>query len=114
MTSGKTYRVSSYFDECLGDLKRWTLSPDFFVSYPELLSDIPAYSSAPRGTSTRTQLQLAHRNGREDSEESSPGTWATLPHTDAHEHDMTMYHGLNHDNDWDALLMDSNWHLEVV
>lgn len=114
MTSGKTYRVSSYFDECLRDLKRWTLSPDFFVSYPELLSDIPAFSTAPRGTSSRTQLQLGQGNGREDSAESSPDTWGTFPHTDGHDDDMTLQRGAHHEIDWETLVLDANWGSRVV
>ncbi|KIW86468.1 hypothetical protein Z517_01866 [Fonsecaea pedrosoi CBS 271.37] len=45
------YKVSPLFDQRLLDLNCWTMGPDIFHRFPELSSDIPAFSPTPHSLS---------------------------------------------------------------
>jgi len=49
--------VSPLFDQRISDIKCWTMGPDIFQRFPELCTDIPAYSQIPAPMSTKGQHQ---------------------------------------------------------
>ena len=53
------YQLTPMFQECIGDIGRWTMRTDLFSHFPDLRSDIPASSMTPRPVSNLLQMQLA-------------------------------------------------------
>ncbi|KAF2019099.1 hypothetical protein BU24DRAFT_112480 [Aaosphaeria arxii CBS 175.79] len=53
------FRIAPDFAECVGDIRNWAMTPEMFVRFPELRSDIPAvmYMQAP--VSNKMQWQFA-------------------------------------------------------
>ncbi|KAH7125858.1 hypothetical protein EDB81DRAFT_810072, partial [Dactylonectria macrodidyma] len=45
------FHISPLFEERLRDINTWTMSPDFFVRFPELYGDIPSYLGLPLNVS---------------------------------------------------------------
>lgn len=45
------FHLSPLFEERLRDINSWTMSPDFFVQFPELYGDIPSYLGLPLNVS---------------------------------------------------------------
>ncbi|KAL0778504.1 hypothetical protein CaCOL14_006157 [Colletotrichum acutatum] len=42
-----TYGLSPLFKEKIHDLRSWTMAPDFFAQFPELMQDIPKFPGQP-------------------------------------------------------------------
>ncbi|KAK6067516.1 hypothetical protein SCUP515_10118 [Seiridium cupressi] len=69
--------ISAEFDGCIRNINSWAMGSDFFVHFPEMRSDIPAYLSIPSSIGTphvedahgqQTSLSaLYKKNLREDS-----------------------------------------------
>lgn len=45
-----TYGLSPLFKEKIHDLRSWTMAPDFFAQFPELMQDIPKFPGQPSPT----------------------------------------------------------------
>ena len=52
------YQLTPLFQECIGDVSRWTMRNDLFTHFPDLRCDIPASTLSPRPVSNLVQLQL--------------------------------------------------------
>lgn len=51
------YKVSPVFDQRLTDIKCWTMGPDIFHRFPELYSDMPAFSTIHYTPSAPGEMQ---------------------------------------------------------
>ncbi|KAK7418714.1 hypothetical protein QQX98_003732 [Neonectria punicea] len=45
------FQISPLFEERIRDINTWTMSPDFFLQFPELYGDIPTYMGVPPSVS---------------------------------------------------------------
>ena len=52
------YQLTPLFQECIGDVSRWTMRNDLFTHFPDLRCDIPGSILSPRPVSNLVQLQL--------------------------------------------------------
>ncbi|KAK7430470.1 hypothetical protein QQZ08_002989 [Neonectria magnoliae] len=43
-----SYSISPEFMDCIWDINSWTMTTDFFGTFPEMYSDIPAFLEVPR------------------------------------------------------------------
>lgn len=50
--SNNTYAFAEEFLQRAEDIRCWTVSTDFFASYPELRGEMPVFKSVPRAIST--------------------------------------------------------------
>lgn len=51
MATGQ-YKISAAFEERIHDINSWTMAPDFYTRWPELLCDIPMFCSVPAPVSS--------------------------------------------------------------
>jgi hypothetical protein len=104
MSSGQVYEISSRFDEFIGDIKRWTMSHDFFLAYPEQIGDIPVYTSTPNWVSATTQLALGRPARRESLATSSSSFGASPMAGTRHEQEGAVITPESTDSFWDAFM----------
>ncbi|RMZ79926.1 hypothetical protein DV738_g3056, partial [Chaetothyriales sp. CBS 135597] len=64
------FKTTADFDNRVGDINSWTMAPDFFARFPELVSEIPATNSIPPPVS----LGLGPRRWRKPGGASLPST----------------------------------------
>ncbi|KAF7558005.1 hypothetical protein G7Z17_g333 [Cylindrodendrum hubeiense] len=57
------FHLSPLFEERIRDISAWTMSPDFFLQFPELYGDIPSYLSVPASVSNVASGLVPYAHG---------------------------------------------------